>query len=327
MRLRGSRRITGLCGQGGFLFRVICGRCCCSWMPALLAAFVFLEVIRGFLVAASESAGATRPVSRMGDPWGMIYGGSGWREHNNPHRTNIAERAAAGAKEMAGWGVQASRVGICWHDVERERGTYDWTMPDAVIPAVAKAGIHVVLCVATTPRWAWQHPSVEAILIERRQENLAGCLPHKPEFWPDYERYLAEVVKRYGRFVKHYEIWNEPDGLAGFRFMEPEPRQPIGFQHGGDPVWYAELVKRSYGIIKSLDPPARVCVGSYEHKKAMEPFVLDPSTAASLAEGRASDAVRRAFGGHPDAPLSTSATIRIEVPDCRWIVNDDRNGR
>lgn len=296
-------------------------------MPALMTTFVFLEVARAGPVPPSESIAATRPVSRMGDPWGMIYGGSGWWEHNNPHRTNIAERAAAGAKEMAGWGVQASRVGICWHDVERERGTYDWTMPDAVIPAVAKAGIHVVLCVATTPRWAWQHPGVEAILIERGQENLAGCLPHKPEFWPDYERYLTEVVKRYGELVKHYEIWNEPDGLAGFRFMEPEPGHPIGFQHGGDPLWYAELVKRSYRIIKSLDPQARVGIGSYEYKKAIEPFVLDASMAALLVEGRVSDAVRRAFGEHPDAPVSTSATISIEVPDRRWILNDDRNGR
>lgn len=301
-----------------------CMRECCLRASVLTVAFAV-----GWCgsALASEGIATTRPVSRMGDPWGMIYGGSGWWEHDNPHRTNIGERAAAGAREMAKWGVQASRVGICWHDVERERGTYDWTMPDAVIPAVARAGIRVALCVATTPRWAWQHPGVEAMLIERGQENLAGCLPHKPEFWPDYERYLAEVVKRYRELVKHYEIWNEPDGMAGFRFMEPEPGRPIGFQQGGDPVWYVELVKRSYRIIKSLDPEARVCIGSYEHKKAMEPFVLDASFTASLMEGHVSNALRRAFVEHPDAPVSTSATIRIEVPDRRWVVNDDRNGR
>jgi len=326
MELRKSRRITRFCGRGVVQSSALCRCCCRPHVPALLA-FAILVAGRGGATLASEGIPTTRPVSRMGDPWGMIYGGSGWWEHNNPHRTNIGERAAAGAKETAKWGVRASRVGVCWHDVERERGTYDWTMPDAVIPAVSEAGIHVALCVATTPRWAWQHPGVEAILIERGQANLAGCLPHKPEFWPDYERYLTEVVKRYRASVKHYEIWNEPDGMAGFRFMEPEPGRPIGFQHGGDPVWYAELVKRSHRIVKSLDPQARICIGSYEHKKAMEPFVLDASITASLTDGRVSDELRRAFGGHPDSPLSTSAMTKTEVPGQKWTVNDDRNGR
>ncbi len=292
--------------------------------------FVMLAVVVGagqVASAAEVPTAASRPAQRMGDPWGMIYGGSGWWEHENSHRTNIGERAASGAKEMVKWGVQASRVGICWHDVERERGTYDWSIPDAVIPAVSGAGIHVVLCVATTPRWAWQHPEVEEMLVTRKHANLAGTLPNKPEFWPDYERYLTEVVKRYGQSVKHYEIWNEPDGLSGFRFMEPGPGERISFQHGGDPVWYAELVKRSCRIIKSLDPQARVGIGSYEHKKAMVPFTLDASLEPMLKDGKVPDDLRRAFTSQPDAPVCIAATIRSEQGGRQWVINDNRNGR
>lgn len=288
---------------------------------------VIAAVVSGAgLALAATSTVASRPAMRMGDPWGMIYGGSGWWEQNNPHRTNIGERAASGAREMARWGVQASRVGVCWHDVEKERGRYDWTLPDAVIPAIAEAGIHVVLCVATTPRWAWQHPEVEAVLIDRNQQNLAGCLPHDPKFWPDYERYLTEVVKRYAKHLSHYEIWNEPDGMSGFRFMPGPSAGATSFQHGGDPVWYAELVKRSSRIIKSLQPQARVGIGSFEHKKAMQPFLVDPSLVGVPADGRVTDVLRKAFADRSEASLSPVATVRTDMTGERWIITDDRNG-
>ena len=262
---------------------------------------------------------------RMGDPWGMIYGGSGWWQDDPPEK--LRERCRQGAALYSRWGVQSSRVGICWHNVEKVRGTYDWSSPDVAIPAVAESGIHIVLCVATTPRWSWQYPEAEQILIKRGQANLAGCMPHKAEYWPDYERYLTELVKRYKKHLKHYELWNEPDGLAGFRFFTDDRGKFVGFQHGGDPEWYAELVKRSYRIIKSIDPQARVGIGSYEKKRAMPPFNLDVKYADTLDRGVVTEELLKTIREHPDALLSPEGTVVVEQKGKKWLINDDRNGR
>jgi len=200
----------------------------------------------------------------MGDPWGMIYGGSGYPDSDDP--AELARLCAEKAARLYRWGVRSSRVGVCWCNVEKVRGQYDWSKPDARIPAIARSGIHIVLCVATTPEWAWQHPEAAEILRKRGQPHLAGCLPNKPEYWPDYERYLAALVKRYRKYLKHYELWNEPDGMAGFRFVLGPDGKCVDVHYGGDPVWYAELVKRSYKVIKSIDREARVGIGSFEKK-------------------------------------------------------------
>lgn len=205
----------------------------------------------------------------MGDPWGMIYGGSGWRHDtaNDP----LGEKSRADARRYRDAGVGSTRLGACWCNVEKVRGTYDWSELDAAVHLAADAGLRIVLCVATTPQWAWQHPEAEAILVRRKQANLAGCLPPKPEYWPDYERYLAALVQRCKPHLKHYEIWNEPDGMAGLRFVLGPDGRLVDVQYGGDPAWYAELVTRSYRIIKSIDPAARVGIGSFEKKDAAKP--------------------------------------------------------
>lgn len=262
---------------------------------------------------------------RLGDPWGMIYGGSGWWQ--DAPADELGGKCRAEAEKYAGWGVRSSRVGICWTNVEKVRGQYDWSEPDAVLPAVSATGIHLVLCVATTPEWAWQFPEVGTILAEQGKANLAGTMPFKDECWPDYERYLRELVQRYRTCLKHYEIWNEPDGMSGFRFFTDEKGGFIGFEHGGDPDWYAELVRRSYRIVKSIDPEARVGIGSFEKKTAMPPFELDMEFAGELDEKKLTDELRHAFKGKPDTALSAEGFVSHVDPGKRWVITDNHHGR
>jgi len=304
------------------LARTLCGR---AFSASALAVIVLAASFLSPLSLAADPDTADPPKTRMGDPWGMIYGGSGWWQDGPPDEMRV--KCRQGAETYYKWGVRSSRVGVCWHNVEKVRGTYDWSSPDAALPAVADSGVRIVLCLATTPPWSWQYPEVAKTLESRGQGNLAGCLPHKAEYWPDYERYLTELVKRYHKYLKHYEIWNEPDGLAGFRFITDDDGKLVAFQHGGDPVWYAELVKRSYRIIKSIDPQARVGIGSYEKKAAMTPFTVDLKLAETLNTRVISDDLRKAFADQPDAPMSPEAFVSHVQKDQKWIITDHRNGR
>jgi hypothetical protein len=110
---------------------------------------------------------------------------------------------------------------------------------------------------------------------DRRHRNLIGCLPILDEHWPDYERYLRAAVTRYRDVVDYYEIWNEPDGMAGPRVIRDHEGRVVDVHYGGDPKWYAKLLKHSYPIIKELDPTALVAAGSMESKGGLETSFAD----------------------------------------------------
>jgi hypothetical protein len=70
---------------------------------------------------------------------------------------------------------------------------------------------------------------------------------------PDKQRfldYVRGVVTRYRRYVKHWEIWNEPDNAY---FWRPAP----------DPLAYADMLIEASALIKSIDPEAKVLIGGF----------------------------------------------------------------
>ena len=66
--------------------------------------------------------------------------------------------------------------------------------------------------------------------------------PYTAEGIADYVRYLEALVRRYGRDIRHWEIWNEPN---------------IFFWQGPKDL-YADLLKPSYAAVKAIDPHASV---------------------------------------------------------------------
>ncbi len=203
------------------------------------------------------------PKLKMGDPWEMLYGGSGCHEWPCETCTTLTERYENGAKHYKEYGAGSMRLDIRWCDVEKVRGTYDWTEPDASIIPVAKTGIHILLNIATTPEWSWANPETAATLKTRKEDNFAGYLPHDSKYWPEYEKYMTEAVKRYKDYVKHYEIWGKPEGMTEYIRKRNTGDMSMDNLNNVDPVWYAELVKRSSQIIKSIDSEARIGAGTF----------------------------------------------------------------
>jgi hypothetical protein len=66
-----------------------------------------------------------------------------------------------------------------------------------------------------------------------------------PEYRAKFVQTAVQIVDRYKRFIKRWEIWNEPN-FADFR-LDPEP--------------YAELLAASYEAIKKVDPDSVISLG------------------------------------------------------------------
>lgn len=130
----------------------------------------------------------------------------------------LMERAANLARDA---GVKWSREDFLWSRIEPRKGEFQWDYHDQLVACAKRNGITVYAIVGYWSGWTQPY-------TERGME--------------DYVRYVRALVKRYGRDIKQWEIWNEPN---------------IFFWQGPKDM-YADLLKRSYAAIKELDPEAQV---------------------------------------------------------------------
>jgi hypothetical protein len=216
-------------------------------------------------LALVTTAAAAEP-PKVGDPARkMIYGAQVVLGEKGSQLNADYEKAVPAMLEVIrNAGVQHLRMGISWCGTEDERGTFDWTADDRPVKWLADHGMPEVACVATTPEWASAIPP-EGIKImrDKGQNNLVTVVPIDAQYWPDYERYLRAAIRRYGSIFQYYEIWNEPDGMAGPRAYY-EGGKLVDVHFGGDPKWYTELLRHAYRIIKEEDPDAVVAAGALE---------------------------------------------------------------
>jgi hypothetical protein len=130
----------------------------------------------------------------------------------------LMERAAQMARDA---GVKWSREDFSWGRIEPQRGRFDWTYYDNLVACARRNGITVYAIVGYWTGWT---------------------KPYTPEGIEDYVRFVKELVRRYQKEIKQWEIWNEPN---------------IFFWQGPKDM-YAELLAKSYAAIKEIDPEAQV---------------------------------------------------------------------
>ena len=141
--------------------------------------------------------------------------------------------ADAVAQSGAGW----AREDIHWYRVEPWLGNYDWSFTDAAMRALIQRGINVVGVLGHPPGWATPYSGDDA--------NGFSFYPPDPD---RFAAYASAVVSRYGRYVHHWEVWNEPDNPL---FWKPAP----------DPQAYATLLIRASAAIHRAAPDAKVLIG------------------------------------------------------------------
>jgi len=143
-----------------------------------------------------------------------------------------------------------------WDQIEpirTEPPTYHWeVVNESVIREASARGIQIIATVKYTPSWAQKYPGV-------------SCGPVAQNSLDAFAQFMQAVVTRYGVHdynIKHWEMGNEPDV---YRETVP-PNNFFGCwgeinddYYGGG--YYAEMLKRVYPAVKSVDPDAQIHIG------------------------------------------------------------------
>lgn len=138
-------------------------------------------------------------------------------------------------------GAQAIRLPFRWRVIEPEQEKWEFDKLDRVIAALPK-DMEVLATLMSPPTWA------------------TGIEPGKCEGWFDayppkdlgpWRAYVTKVVSRYKDRVKHWEIWNEENGVD---FYRPLP----------DAAGYTALLRTAYEAAKQSDPKCVVVLGGLQ---------------------------------------------------------------
>src|SRR5262245_8555859 len=137
------------------------------------------------------------------------------------------------AQSGAGW----VREDIHWFRVQPDPATWDWSYTDQAIRELLARNMKIVGVLGHPPGWATPYPG----------DPPAGFSFYAPDS-RQFAAFAGAVARRYGRYIHHWEIWNEPDNPL---FWKPAP----------DPTAYAELLRSASRAIHRADPDAQLLLG------------------------------------------------------------------
>jgi hypothetical protein len=150
-----------------------------------------------------------------------------------PDLASIDVPAEVVAQSGAGW----AREDLHWYRIQPDSATWDWSFTDAALRALVARKIKIVGVLGHPPGWATPYQG----------DPASGISFHAPD--PQrFAEFSSAVAQRYGRYIDHWEIWNEPDNPL---FWKPKP----------DATAYAELLRVSSAAIRRADPDAQILLG------------------------------------------------------------------
>lgn len=250
--------------------------------------------------------------------------------------------ALARYRQLADAGVGHVREAFDWGRIQPAPGTWDWTSPDRMMAAAARADVEVLGILAYSAPWASSDPSGGG-----------------DRFWPprhdaDFATYAAAVVERYGPGgtfwaerpdlvpspVRAVEVWNEPWG-------------PWFWKGGTDPAHYGRLAAATARAVHEAQPSVavlasadlldhhtpHVVLGWVDRLLAANPSLVDlidgwsvhpypeGSPATDRADrrwsfGRVEDVRRTLLAAGSDAPLWITEVGFSTAPDASGTVSE-----
>lgn len=145
----------------------------------------------------------------------------------------------AGMLKQTGCGTV--RMPLRWRVMEHRKGKWDFSVLDRVVKVIPE-DIEILGTLMSVPEWA------------------NGVDPDKAEGWfdtyppkdvNDWTEYVSQTVAHYKSRIKHWEIWNEENGVD---FYRPRP----------DAQGYTKLLKAAYLAAKKVDPECVVVLGGLQ---------------------------------------------------------------
>ena len=157
---------------------------------------------------------------------------------------------------MADARIQTARFMLKWRDVERVRGSYDWSERDRLIGGLAAEGIRSVPFVWGSPQWIGNGaPGQPPLSTSGRQARLAE-LPQGGRGALQARRHLLGQQVQAGLRserpavpIQSWQIWNEPNLK---KYFTPGSTTQAAAQK------YAQLLALADAAIAARDPQAKV---------------------------------------------------------------------
>lgn len=212
---------------------------------------------------------------------------------------------------MARGGVGSYHLLISWARVERTRASYDWSLYDGVMTALAAEGIEPVpYLFGTSPIFADDPatpPIRDAATFNAWTDFVKAAVGrYGPggELWKTLARTRPDIVPGPPRT---WEIWNEMNGPA---FWDPAP----------DVGEYARLLKRTARVITDVDSDARIMTGGMFATPASGESILSFDYLAELYERRGIAEIVDVVGIHPYGPGIEEVELQLE--ETRKVIDD-----
>jgi hypothetical protein len=126
---------------------------------------------------------------------GFSYFGMAQNSSPSPYGINVHRRPNTVLAKVKNAGIKWIRTGVHWYEIEKTKGTMDWTQIDRVVNYAAANDLSVLFLISGTPNWANtnQGPNYPAKNVE------------------DWRRFIRAAVNRYKNRVKYWSLWNEPN--------------------------------------------------------------------------------------------------------------------
>jgi polysaccharide biosynthesis protein PslG len=201
-------------------------------LPTLVASAVLSGALAAALLPTTAAQAAPAPTANL---VGSVVQPTLFGMHVFNLQNGVFPTVPVGSVRL--WDTQTT-----WSSVETAQNVFNWSKLDGAVDTARKNGVNDILMVlAGTPSWATDDPS---------SGGLAGVLPGAagmPKDLADWDDWVRQVATRYKGRITAYQPWNEAN-LTTFST--------------GSPKEMAELTKRAYDIIKSVDPAATVVAPS-----------------------------------------------------------------
>lgn len=163
-------------------------------------------------------------------------------------------------------GVKWARIQSGWAKTEKERGVYDFVWLDEIVNNLIAHGLKPWMCLC--------YGNGLYSEFAAQQFGAVGVPPiNTPEAEKAWENYVKATVKHYEGRIDTFEVWNEPDGLWGWKT-------------GVNGAEYGAFTDKTAQYVKEVNPNAYVIGGVMCKKNLM---FLNPAMAAGL--GRNIDAI------------------------------------
>lgn len=127
---------------------------------------------------------------------------------------------------------------VRWENLEAEKGVFDWSTLDLVMPSAQRFGIKMMLSIVTAPDWSRE------VGVNLEQHG-------PPANSQDFVNFVLEILKRYPNQVHAIEVWNEMN-------LDREWTSIGGLSAPN----YVSLLRDTYNAVKAVDPGIVIISGA-----------------------------------------------------------------